>query len=115
MALHSVPAGNGWAWIAQAWDLFKKNPGMWIGISVVGTVIFIALHFVPVIGPIAAMVLTPVVVGGLMLGCRALDQGGELGFDHLFAGFQQRAGALATVGALYLAATIVIALVVGLA
>jgi hypothetical protein len=115
MASRSVPAGNGWTWIVAAWGLFKKNPGMWIGITVVASVIFIAMQFVPAIGPLAAMVLTPVFVGGLMLGCRAQDQGGELGFDHLFAGFQQRAGVLVTVGVIYVVATIVIALAVGFA
>jgi len=109
-----VPAGNGWTWIAQGWDYFKRRPGLWIGIIVVLAVISIVAAFIPFIGSIALMVLFPVFTAGLMLGCRALEQGGELEFGHLFAGFRDRFGTLAAVGAIYLVATMVIALVVGL-
>jgi hypothetical protein len=114
MTWRRVPAGNGWTWIVEAWALFKRNPLMWILIGAVFGLIFIALHFVPVVGPLAAIVLTPVFTGGIMIGCRALDQGGELTFDHLFAGFRERVGSLAGIGGLYLGAMIVIALIVGL-
>jgi uncharacterized membrane protein len=49
-----------------------------------------------------------------MVGCKALDSGEDLELGHLFAGFRSRTGALIGVGALYLAATIAVALVVGL-
>ena len=110
---HGVPAGNGWTWIAQAWEIFKRQPGMWIAIVVVLFVISIVAAFIPVVGSIAMMVLFPVFTGGLMLGCRALAEGGRLEFGHLFAGFRERVGPLAAVGAIYLVATMVIALVVG--
>lgn len=114
MAWRSVPAAQGWAWIAQGWGLFMRNPLVWVLIGVVFTLIFIALHFLPVVGPLAAVVLTPVFAGGAMLGCRAIERGEPLSFDHLFAGFRERVGALLGVGGLYLGAMIVIALVVGL-
>jgi uncharacterized membrane protein len=49
-----------------------------------------------------------------MLGCKALGEGGELEIGHLFAGFKDKFGTLAAVGAIYLVASIVVALVVGL-
>ena len=70
---------------------------------------------IPLLGSIALMVLFPVFTGGLMLGCRSLAEGGPLEFGHLFAGFRERLAPLAAVGAIYLVATLVIALVVGLA
>ena len=109
-----VPAGHGWDWIVAGWNLFKKQPGMWIGLIVVALVIFIVMAIIPFVGSLALMVLGPVFGGGVMLGCRALDQGGELEIGHLFAGFKEKFGTLAAVGALYLAASVVIALVVGL-
>ena len=114
MAWRSTPAGNGWTWILEGWALFRRDPLTWLLITVVFGLIFIGLHFVPIVGPLAAIVLTPVFTGGVMLGCRSLDDGGRLTFDHLFAGFRERVGALAGIGAIYLAAVIVIALVVGL-
>ena len=115
MAWRSVPAAHGWTWIAQAWTLFMRNPLVWVLIGVVFTVIYIGLHFLPVVGAMAALVLTPVFVGGMMVGCRALEHGEPLTFDHLFAGFRDRPGSLLAVGAVYLGAAIVIALIVGVA
>lgn len=111
---HGVPAGNGWSWIAQGWNLFKRQPGMWIGIVVVFAVISIVAAMIPFIGSLALMVLFPVFTAGLMLGCRDLAEGGELAFGHLFAGFRERLGTLAAVGGIYLGVTMAIALVVGI-
>ena len=111
---HGVPAGNGWTWIADGWNLFKHQPGVWIGIVVVLLVISVVAAFIPIIGSIGMMVLFPVFTAGIMIGCRAIDEGGDLEFGHLFAGFRERFGTLAAVGAIYLVATMVIALVVGI-
>jgi uncharacterized membrane protein len=110
----SRPAGHGWSWIAQGWELFKRQPGMWIGIVLLGFVIFIAAAFIPVVGGLAMTLFGPVFAAGIMIGCKALDRGGELELGHLFAGFRERTGTLIGVGALYLAATLVVMLVVGL-
>jgi uncharacterized membrane protein len=110
----SVGAGRGWSWIAEGFELFKRQPGIWIALIIVAFVIFLVMGFVPFIGSLAAMVLSPVFAGGIVIGCRALEQDGELELGHLFAGFSQRFGPLATVGAIYLAAAFVIALAVGL-
>jgi uncharacterized membrane protein len=107
-----VAGGRGLSWIGEAWDLFKKSPGLWIAMIIVLFVIFFVLAFIPFIGSIATMVLGPVFTGGMMIGCRALDEGGELEFGHLFAGFQQKFGTLAAIGALYMAGTIAVMVLV---
>ena len=91
---HTVPAGHGWTWIASAWELFKRAPALWIGMVLTLVVICILIAFVPVLGSILSMALSPVFTAGLMIGCRALDEGGQLEFRHLFAGFQTRTGTL---------------------
>lgn len=111
---HGVAAGNGWTWITGGWELFKKQPGMWIGLVVVAAIIMIVMALIPFIGSLAMMVLGPVFAGGVMLGCKSLAEGGELEIGHLFAGFKDKFGTLAAVGAIYLVASVVIALVVGL-
>jgi uncharacterized membrane protein len=110
----SVAAGRGWDWIAQGWELFKKQPGVWIGILVLLLLIYAMLSFIPKLGPLATFIAGPVFGGGILLGCRTTEQGGELGVGHLFAGFRDRFGPLVLVGVLNLAATVVIVLVVGL-
>lgn len=106
------PAGSGWTWIAEGWRLFMKAPGIWIAIVLVMAIIGVAMNFIPFAGPLALGVLTPVFGGGIMLGCRALDEGKELEFGHLFAGFQNQLGSLATLGAIYLGLAFAIGLVV---
>jgi len=62
---------------------------------------------IPVIGPIATMLLWPVVAGGLMLGAREVDRGDALTFGHLTAGFSANVGQLILVGVAYLVGMIV--------
>lgn len=109
----SVDAGRGWAWIAAAWDLFKRQPGMWIGIILVLFVIFLLAALIPFVGSLLMTLFGPVFAAGIVVGAKALDEGGTLEFGHLFAGFRSRTGTLIGVGALYLAASLVIMLVVG--
>jgi len=110
-----VDAGRGWAWLASAWELFKRQPGVWIVITILGLVIFVVIGVIPVVGGLALALLGPVFAAGVILGCRALENGGTLEIGHLFAGFRDRFGALAAIGALNLVAQIVIMLVAGLA
>ena len=111
---HTVPAGHGWTWIARAWDLFKRAPALWIGMVLAFVVISCGLALIPILGSLISFALGPVFGAGFVIGCRALDEGGELKFSHLFAGFQTRFGTLVAVGLLYLAALFVVLLVVGL-
>lgn len=104
----SVEAGQGWAWITGGFDLFKKQPGMWIGLVVVLFVIVVVLALIPILGAIATFLLMPVFVGGLMLGCQALARGSALEMGHLFAGFKTETGKLVVLGALAIAGWIVV-------
>jgi len=111
----AVPAARGWTWIAQGFELFRRQPGAWIAIVVVAVLIFIGLAFIPLLGSLAGMVLAPVFAGGLVVACREQDEGRSLALSHLFAGFRERFGALVSIGFIYLGITIAIALAVGLA
>ena len=107
-----MPASRGWNWIADGWTLFKAAPGLWIGITVVFIVILFAMALVPFAGMVGQYLLMPVFMAGIVQGCRAIDEGGSLEFNHLFAGFQTKFGTLAAVGALYLAGFVAIMVVV---
>jgi len=110
----SRPAGHGWRWIAEGWELFKRQPGMWIGIILLFAVIMIGSVLIPFVGGLLLSLFGPVFAAGIVIGCRSLDGGGELEIGHLFAGFRSHAGTLIGVGALYLAGSLVVMLVVGL-
>ena len=103
-----VAAGRGWGWIADGFGFFKKQPGAWILITIVLGIIFIVLGLVPLLGAIATWVLYPVFAGGIMMGCHAAAEGGEIEVGHLFAGFKNRAGALVVIGLLSIVAWIIV-------
>ena len=108
----TVPAARGWNWLSEGWTQFKAAPGLWIGIVVVFVVILFALAMIPFLGPVAQNLLMPVFMGGIALGCRAIDDGSGLQFNHLFEGFKSHFGTLVAVGALYLAGFIAVLVVV---
>ena len=108
---HPVPAGHGWTWIASGWELFKRQPGIWVAIAIIAIVIFIAYYFMRAFGNILGILLTPVFTAGVVIGAKALDEGRKLEIAHLFAGFTNRFGALIAVGAIYLALLLAIVVV----
>jgi len=79
---------------------------------IVYLVISVAIYKVPYIGGVAHWLLTPVFIGGLLLGCRALDRGEPLRFGHLFDGFTgPHFTALLSVGAFNILLTVIAAVV----
>lgn len=108
-----VPASHGMSWITAGFALFRRSPWVWIAITLVAVVSASLLSLIPA-GTLVVSLVTPVITAGIMLGCRALDEGQPLEVAHLFAGFQQRTGALIMSGLLYLALLLGILLLVGL-
>ncbi|WP_028451731.1 BPSS1780 family membrane protein [Chitinilyticum aquatile] len=97
-----VAAGNATQWISSGWEMFKQAPGPWILLFIVYMLVNMATAFVPFVGSFIQYLATPILVGGIYLGCQALDEGDELTVGHLFAGFNDKLGQLAVIGAIYL-------------
>jgi uncharacterized membrane protein len=107
-----VAAGNGWTWIADAWSLTGQQRGTWIGLFIVFMVVVIVLSLIPFLGSLLLALITPVLYGGIMLGCDAQRRGNRLEVGHLFAGFKAHAGKLIAVGVLTLVAFLLIFVVI---
>jgi hypothetical protein len=73
-------------------------------------VILVVLAFIPLLGAVATFLLMPLFLGGLMLGCRALQGGGGLEVGHLFAGFKEHTANLIVLGALAIGGWIIVML-----
>lgn len=86
----SVPASDGWTWIKQGWEMFVKNPGMWIVLILVLIVIWFVASAIPYIGGLALALVSPVLIGGLYLAIDTAERGGELELSKLFSCFQDR-------------------------
>lgn len=97
-----LKTGQGWEWIKQGYALFMKAPLLWIVLLVICVIAAVALSNVPVVGEPLVSLLMPVVLVGLMAGCKALLQGEELELAHLFSGFQQHTTQLVTLGGIAL-------------
>jgi uncharacterized membrane protein len=107
----TVEAGQGIEWLKEGWQLFVRNPGVWIAIAVIVIVIFLVLGFIPLLGHLVANLIAPVIAAGLLAGSRALAQGEELRIEHVFAGFKQNTGSLIVLGVLALVGGLLIAFV----
>jgi hypothetical protein len=107
-----LAAGAGASFWGEAWRIFSASPGAWIVILIVYVLISIGLAIIPVVGNLAHLILMPVFIGGVMLGCQALARGEPLSVAHLFEGFKSgRFGPLAILGLLLLAIFIVFCIV----
>ena len=83
-----VEAGRGVSWWGEGWRIFTSNFWTWIGIMIVYIIIVVLVSLIPLVGSFGQWLLTPVFMGGLMLGCQAIDRGEPLRVAHLFEGFQ---------------------------
>lgn len=108
MQARSVAIGHGVQWIASGWQIFKRSPLAWIGLTAALLLIWLLLLSVPKLGPLLFNLLFPVFFAGLMLGCRDLLQGRPLHLGYLLAGFRENASALVTVGGVYLVGMLIV-------
>lgn len=98
MNYQRLSAGHGWQWLKQGYALFMKAPLLWVVLLMICFVAAAGLSAVPVVGEPLASLLMPVVIAGLMSGCRALEQDDELELPHLFNGFRRQTAQLVTLG-----------------
>jgi len=108
MEPRQVAAGQGWQWIVEGFGLFKKSPIIWVVLFIILFLFAIALNFIPILGPLVVYILSPVFLGGLMLGCKAQENGEELEIAHLFAGFKKNTNSLIALGGVNLIGQIII-------
>ena len=52
-------------------------------------IMIVAAAFIPFLGGLAMTLFGPVFAAGIVVGCKALDEGEELELGHLFAGFRE--------------------------
>ncbi|MGF6146984.1 Predicted integral membrane protein [Kingella potus] len=108
-----VAWGEGVSWIRRSWRIFKMRPMVWMGMVFVMLLIQMVLSLIPFVS-IVSNLLPLFFVGGFMLSCDALEEGGELEFSYLFAGFKYKFNELAILTLLYILFLVAAAIVVGI-
>lgn len=109
----TVDTARGTGWWTDGWALFTKSAGMWIVFSLILLIIYLVLAAIPLLGSLAGSLLAPVFVGGWLIAARKLESGGTLELNDLFAGFKDKLTPLLVLGALVLAAMLLISVVAG--
>ncbi|GAB2866695.1 BPSS1780 family membrane protein [Pseudoduganella ginsengisoli] len=103
--MNKIPASTGWLWIKQGFALFMKQPGGLTMLVIAYSFLMQVLSIVPWVGPVAAMILTPVFCIGFMRAYQGVEKQQRVTLHVLFEGFRSPAlPRLITLGALYLAA-----------
>ncbi len=109
-----VEAGRGARWWVEGWHTFTSNLWTWIGIMIIFLIISMLIAWVPYVGDVGHSLLAPVFIGGLMVGCHAIDRGQPLKVAHLFEGFQGvHFVPLLIIGALNIALTLLMYGIIG--
>lgn len=98
MKINRLPAMRGLVWIQQGFNLFKHNPLIWLALSLFNFACFALLEQLGNLGALAAMLLSPLLLGGWLLGCHDLAEDKPLKLAHAWAGFQHHANRLISLG-----------------
>ncbi|MEF8712136.1 MAG: BPSS1780 family membrane protein [Accumulibacter sp.] len=102
----TLPAAQGWRWLADGFRIFRKNHLMLTFLVVSYWVLMALVNIIPVLGTVATTLCIPAFSVSLMNACRRIEQGAPLSLQLLFSGFASNLRGLLVLGALYLAATV---------
>jgi uncharacterized membrane protein len=98
MEIKRLNAARGWIWVRHGYMLIMRNPLMSITFALLCALALFTAIRVPVLGPLFAILLVPVIIAGYMRVCRALEEEEEVELTHLFEGFQKHTTQLAALG-----------------
>ncbi|MDO4878590.1 MAG: BPSS1780 family membrane protein [Neisseria sp.] len=100
-----VAAGRGGGWLNEAWRIIRMKKGKWAVMFLIALLIIgIVANFAPLLSPLLLILF----MGGIVLSCDALVEGGQLEVEYVFAGFKYKLADLLVMGVFYLALTALI-------
>ncbi|MCL4746112.1 MAG: hypothetical protein KJZ83_11935 [Burkholderiaceae bacterium] len=92
MQIATLPAASGRRWAVEGFRLLGRNPIPLLAITFMYLIMLMATTLIPLLGPFAPMLVTPVMSVGVMHAVRAADRGETPTPQMLFAGFRDRGG-----------------------
>lgn len=110
MEARAVAASRGWGWIADGFGLFRRSPLVWTSCVLILYVVLTLLARISILGVVFLLFL-PVLLAGLMQGCRAIEAGEQLKITHLLSGFQKNAAHLVTLGGISLVGNLLLVMI----
>jgi uncharacterized membrane protein len=98
MEIRKLNAARGWIWIKHGYQLIMRNPLMSITFALLCALALFTVLKMPVLGPLLAVMLIPIILAGYMRVCRALEEEEEVELAHLLKGFKKHTARLAALG-----------------
>jgi hypothetical protein len=92
------PASRGAVWLKEAWVMLSAARVPWLLMLLAYYVIQIVVGYVPVVGPLALMILRPVFTVGFLAAAWNQERGGSPEIQLLFRGFGANLRALIPIG-----------------
>ncbi len=112
-APHAVAAGRGIAWLTESWALMMKEPAVFIAMSLISLVAIFILNLIPLLGGLASALLWPAMTAGFFLAFRHAKRKESVTANDLFEPFKAPTN-LIILGGMYLLASIILMLVLGM-
>jgi len=99
------PARHGVVWLKQAAEMLAAARIPWLMLLLFYYLIQLMVSVVPLVGPLAMMVLRPVFTVGFLAAAWTQERGGMPEVKHLFRGFRANLWALLPIGVVMIAGT----------
>jgi uncharacterized membrane protein len=103
-----IPASRGFAWLGEAFALFRRKPMSWIGLCAGWLIVTFGLILIPIIGGVLANFLQPAFFASFAIAALRQSAGEAVVMGDLFLGFRKNLRALVNLGAILLIAEIAI-------
>jgi hypothetical protein len=111
--MNRLPARTGLEWLKQGFALFRRQPGVLTMIVFANLLLTILLSALPLLGVILFFVFIPCFIMAIQQACLLIDEGQRVRPDVLLTGFRKGTlGPLSKLGAVYLAAFVLLMLAV---
>jgi uncharacterized membrane protein len=98
MEIRKLSAVRGWVWVTHGSMLIMRSPLFSIVTATIAAVAVLLTLTIPMIGPLLAILLMPVLIAGYSRICRALEEDEKVELPHLFAGFRKHSPRLIALG-----------------
>jgi hypothetical protein len=108
------PARRGVLWLKQAAEMLAAARVPWLMLLLFYYILQLLVSVVPIVGPLAMMVLRPVFTVGFLAAAWTQERGGVPEIRHLFRGFRSNLWALVPIGIVLVAGTTVAVLATAL-
>ena len=110
--MNNMPAMTGWTWLKEGAGLFRKQPAALTTLLFANILVSLLIGFVPLVGPMLAVVLIPSFSMAFMKACLMIENGERVTPVVALTGFRQPVFAqLCKVGLIYLVVSLLLNLI----